>query len=165
MTAVIRHANISDLPAIARIYNQSINAGNANAFTKPLSIEDLKNWFDEHHADRFPIYIIESNDNIVGWGSLSPYRRERGGFRFTAEVSFYIDYERHAKGFGKILINHLLQDCKRIGITNVVAILLDINPPSVGILKKFGFEKWGHLPGIVNLNGKICGQFIYGRKI
>jgi L-amino acid N-acyltransferase YncA len=165
MTAIFRHATIDDLPAIARICNQAIKAGDANAFTEPLHVEDLKNWFNDHHPDSFPIYIIQSAMVVIGWGALSPYRKERKGFRFTAEISFYIDYDYHAKGFGKALINFILNDCTRVEVTNVVAIMLDINPPSEAILRQFGFEKWGHLPGIVNLNGKICGQFIYGRKI
>ena len=46
-----------------------------------------------------------------------------------------------------------------------MAILLDINEASTRVLKKFGFEKWGHLPNIAEINGSKCGQFIYGKNL
>jgi len=63
------------------------------------------------------------------------------------------------------LLNHVILDCSRIKIESLLAILLDINKNSIAILDKFKFTKWGHFPDIVNLNGKKCGQLIYGLKI
>lgn len=165
MLPYIRFAEITDLPRIVEIYNQGVAAGNANADIDLISVNDRIAWFNDHHQESFPIYVLESANEIVGWGSLSPYRKGRGGLRRTAEISYYIDYDYHYQGFGKMIIAHMLEDCIRLGIENVFAIMLDINPPSAGILEHFGFEKWGHLPGIVNLKGRVCGQLIYGKSL
>jgi L-amino acid N-acyltransferase YncA len=165
MNLTTRFAAISDLPRIVEIYNQGVAAGNANADIELISTNDRIDWFKDHDRDSFPIYIIETADKIIGWGSLSPYRKGRGGLRRTAEISYYVDYNFQKQGIGKKLIGHMLEECSRLGIQNVFAIMLDINPPSAGILEYFGFEKWGHLPGIVNLKGKICGQLIYGKNL
>ncbi len=45
------------------------------------------------------------------------------------------------------------------------AILLDVNTSSVGILEKFGFEQWGHLPGVADFDGALCGHLYYGRRV
>jgi len=62
------------------------------------------------------------------------------------------------------LLQHAVADCPRIKKKNLLAILLDINVASIGLLEKNGFEKWGHFPNIIDLNGRICGQVVYGRS-
>lgn len=165
LTGTIRFAEASDLPQIVEIYNQGVAAGNANADDAPVTVDQRVSWFLDHDSNSFPVYIIELDQRIIGWGSLSSYRRGRNGLRATAEISYYIDYKYHGKGFGKKLIAHMISDASRLGIHHLFAIMLDINPVSENILKSFGFQKWGHLPNIVNLNGKICGQLIYGKNL
>jgi L-amino acid N-acyltransferase YncA len=161
----IRFAELSDLQAITTIYNTAIRAGNVTAHITELTAEDRKEWFYEHSPNDYPIYILETSHGIVGWGSLSVYRKGRMAFRETAEITNYIDYSFHGKGFGKILHEHMMADCVRLGIKNLIAYLLDINPRSIAMLEKYGFEKWGHLPNIVNLKGQKCGHLIYGKNL
>lgn len=161
----IHFASPDDLRRITEIYNQAIAAGNANAFTKPFTPEDLQVWFNAFNRSSHPIYVIGTAGKIYGWGTLSPYRGERSGLRHTAEISFYIDYNHHGRGLGKALISHMLNDCNRLGIKHLLAIMLDINPSSAIILEQFGFKKWGHLPMIVQLKTGNCGQYIYGKNL
>ncbi len=161
----IRFAKNDDLKSIIDIYNQAINSGNVTADLKELSVDDRKGWYAEHNENEYPIYILEIDGKLIGWGSLSPYRKGREGLRKTAEISYYIDYNYHGLGYGKKLIDFMINDCKRIGINNLFAILLEINQTSIKLLKRFGFSKWGFMPNVVNLNGKICGQLIYGKNL
>ncbi len=161
----IRFALLNDLERIIDIYNQAVNAGNATADLNELSSNDRKEWFLEHHKDKYPIYVLDADNKIIGWGSLSPYRKGRGGLKETAEISYYLDYNYHRLGYGKKLIEHMISDCKRLGIKNLFALLLEVNKASIIILEKFGFNKWGFMPDVVNLNGVKCGHLIYGKKI
>ncbi|MBU1014733.1 MAG: GNAT family N-acetyltransferase [Bacteroidetes bacterium] len=161
----IRFAINVDLKCIVDIYNQAIKAGNATADLTELYPSDRKEWFIEHNENEYPIYVLEINKKIIGWGSLSPYRKGRAGLRTTAEISYYIDYNYHGHGYGKKLIDFIITDCKRLGIKNLFALLLEINETSVIVLERFGFTKWGFMPDVANLNGITCGHFIYGRKI
>lgn len=161
----IRFAKIEDLKSIIDIYNQAINAGNATADLIKLSSEDRNEWFVEHSKEEYPIYVLELDDKIIGWGSLSPYRKGRGGLRETAEISYYLDYNYHGFGYGKKLIEYMISDCNRLGIKNLFALLLENNKTSIIILEKFGFTKWGFMPDVVNMNGVICGHLIYGKKV
>lgn len=47
----------------------------------------------------------------------------------------------------------------------LVAILLEWNIPSIQLLEKFGFERWGFLPEVTEFPGGLCGYLYYGRKI
>jgi len=158
----IRFAETDDLPAIVAIYNQAIRAGNATADLSLLSVDDRSDWLESHPKDEHPVYLVLIDGIIVGWGSISPYRKGRAALQKTAEISYYIDYNHHRKGLGKLLIEHMIQDCSRLGIKNIFAVLLEVNLASEQLLIQTGFEKWGFLPKIADLNGKICGQFIYG---
>ena len=85
--------------------------------------------------------------------------------RNIAEVSFFIHEDYQGQGYGKVLLQSMINDCQRVKIKTLIAILLDVNKKSVRLLKRFGFEKWGHFPGVIEFPDKTCGQLIYGKKI
>jgi L-amino acid N-acyltransferase YncA len=161
----IRFANISDLPSMVNIYNQAIRAKNATGDTEELNAEDRVKWFEKYDKNEYPLYVVEIGEKIVGYCSLSPYRQRRKAMSSIAEISYYLDFSMQRKGIGTALLNHVILDCNRIGKKCLLAIILDINFQSVGILKKFNFVKWGHFPDVININGKKCSQLIYGLKL
>lgn len=167
MTMQIRIAKPCDLKQIVAIYNQAITEGNCTADTETLTVEDRQEWFNNHGPEKYPIYIVEdeSDNTLMGWCSLSAHRKGRMALQNVAEISYYVDKDRRGMGVGKLLMTHALQKAPTLGLHNLFAILLDTNLVSVAILKKYGFSQWGHLPNIAEFDDKICGQYIYGRKI
>ena len=161
----IRFSEITDLPFIVGIYNQAISSKSATGDLNELNVQDRIEWFNKFDNNEYPLYVAEIDNIIVGYCSLSPYRKGRKAMSSVAEISYYLDYSFHGKGVGTILLNYVISDCNRIGKENLLAILLDINSPSIGLLEKLNFKKWGHFPDIININGKKCGHFIYGLKI
>ncbi len=165
ITPIIRFADIVDLPSIVEIYNQAIRSHSATGDMIEFIVEERVDWFNEFDSNNFPIYVAEFNGNIVGYATLSPYRKGRQAMFKVAEISFYIHYSYQRSGIGYTLVSHAISDCSRIGKHSLLAILLDINPESVGLLKKFNFEEWGYLPNIVNFDKVTCGQLIYGLNL
>jgi phosphinothricin acetyltransferase len=161
----IRFASINDLPLIVEIYNQAIGSKSATGDMDAFLVEDRVEWFQKFDTDSFPIYVAEINDKVIGYLSFSSYREGRRAMSKIAEISFYLDYSCRGLGIGSVLVGYAINDCKRIGKETLLAILLDINTESVKLLKKFNFEKWGHLPDVVSLEDQKCGQFIYGLSI
>ena len=161
----IRNFTVNDLEAIVNIYNHAVDEKFATADTEYVTIDSRKEWFAQHSAETYPIYVAEENNEIVGWCSLSPHRPGRKALRSVAEISYYIHKDHRRKGVANALISYTVEKAKELGFKNLFTILLDLNKPSIHILKKFGFEKWGHLPDIAEFGGVICGQYIYGRKI
>ena len=162
---IIRNFATDDLEAIVNIYNHAIDEKFATADTEYVTIDSRKEWFAQHSAETYPIYVAEENNEIVGWCSLSPHRPGRKALRSVAEISYYIHKDHRRKGVANTLITYTIEKAKELGFKNLFTILLDLNKPSIYILEKFGFEKWGHLPDIAEFGGVICGQYIYGRKI
>jgi phosphinothricin acetyltransferase len=161
----IRKAHISDASSIAEILNQAISEGNQTAFMEPVPVSDREKWLLNHQKTGYPVYVaIEPEEKqIMGYLSLSPWRSGRDALKNTAEVSYYVHEQYRRRGVAVALMNHAIRECRAIGIDGLLAILLDINAPSISLLEKFGFERWGHLPGVANLKEVRAGQYIYGR--
>jgi len=161
----IRDFTENDFQEIVKIYNHAVDEKFATADTEPISIESRKEWFAQHSNTTYPIYVAEENDQIIGWCSLSPHRPGRKALRTVAEISYYIHRDFRQKGVSNKLISYTIDSAKKLGFKNLISILLDRNKISIYILEKFGFEKWGHLPNIAEIDGIICGQYIYGKRI
>lgn len=158
----IRLANINDLQLIVGIYNQAIRSKSATGDMDEFSVEERVDWFNSFNSTNYPIYVAEFNGSVIGYVTISPYRKGRRAMSKIAEISFFVDYSYHGLGIGSVLISHAISDCGRIGKETLLAILLDINDNSVHLLKKFKFEEWDYLPNIINFDGVKCGQLIYG---
>jgi L-amino acid N-acyltransferase YncA len=161
----IRFAVSADLPRIVEIYNQAISSRQVTGDIIPFTVDQRRQWFDRHDPDQCPIYVCEKEGgHIAGFLSLSPYR-DRPAMRRTAEVSYYVDYSCHHQGIGSMLMETALKDCARLGKHVLVAFILEWNEPSIKLLEKFGFEKWGYLPEVAEFSGQLCGHLLYGRKV
>jgi phosphinothricin acetyltransferase len=162
---ILRNALKSDWQSIIDIYNQAVLEIGKTADTEQQTVAGRKNWLEQHLSPKYPIILAETNSKIVGWCSLSPHRPGRKALERTAEISYYIDRDFRKKGIATTLIKAAIVKAKERDIKTLFAILLDINTPSVNLLEKMGFEKWGHLPNVAEIDGEICGQFIYGKHI
>lgn len=163
--ATIRIATIEDLPSIVTIYNQAIRSKCATGDTKEFQVHERIGWFNKFNANNHPLYIVEINNAIVGYCSISPYRPGRKAMSRVAEISYYVDYNYHKKGIGTQLLKYVIEDCSRIGKDHLLAFLLDINISTIKILNSFNFKQLGHMPNIIQFEDKKCGHFIYGLNL
>lgn len=161
----IKIANQEDLPAIVEIYNQAVIAGEKTADLATFSVNQRIEWFHQHTPEKYPIYIAVKDEVITGYLSLSAYREGREAFSKTAEVSYYIDKNHRGNNIGTELLQHAIALCPTLDIKNLIAMLIEGNQESIGLLEKFGFEKWGYLPNIAEFNGDETGHLYYGLRI
>lgn len=157
----IRLADPADWQAVINIYNQGIDDG-CNAFTSHISVESQKRWLETHDGIEYAIFVAEVDNRVVGWISLSPYRKERKAFRKTGETIYYIDRQFRNRGIGGKLMEFALGKAPEYQLETLLAFLLDINTGSVRLLEKSGFTRWGHFPGIAEIGNRQCGQYVYG---
>lgn len=161
----IRPARNKDWPRIIAIYNQAIDDGYCTADTEYVSLESRIDWFKIHQNELLPILVICDENGIAGWSSLSSFRPGRKALKKTVEISYYLDRDCRGKGYGKALMAGTIDAAQKLGHEYLFAILLEINAISVNLLKKFGFEQWGHMPEVADFGDRRSGLLIYGRKI
>lgn len=160
-----RMATLQDLPAIASILNQAILQGGQTAYTAPVDVADRELWLAKHSADQWPAFVVEKAGHIVGWCCFSPHRAGRSSLASLAEVTYYLDANWQGQGIGTATLEFLITEGAKRKFRNLFAILMDTNAASIHLLKKKGFQQWGHLPEVAEVDGRICGQVIYGRKV
>lgn len=162
---MIRLAKISDVVSINEIYNHAVIAKHQTATLKPLPIEEQEVWFISHEIDKYPIFVIEQDNKIVGWCSLSAYRKGRQALASLAEITYYLHRGYQGQGLGTQLLKFALEAATEYGFDNLVAILFGINKASIALLEKFGFKLWGNLPQTAKIDGKLYDHCYYGLRI
>jgi L-amino acid N-acyltransferase YncA len=160
----IRTSVPADLPRLVEIYNQAICSGTVTGDTVPFGVEERRGWFDTHEPCSFPLYVCESDEQVLGYLSVSPYRG-RPAMQRTAEISYYVDYAHHGKGIGSALMGNAIRECPRMGKKVLLAILLEGNLPSLKLLEKFSFRQWGFLPEVAEFSSGLRGHLYFGRNI
>ena len=161
----IRLATEEDLPAINTIYNQAVMQKYCTAHLAPVDMEYRLAWFYDHSPDRYPVYVFQEDEKVAGWFSLGPYRADREALNHVGEVSYYVYRESRGRGLGSHLLQHAMEVAPACGLSILVAILLDKNPASIALLKKFGFSQWCSMPGIAIIGEERADHLYYGLKL
>lgn len=162
---LIRIAEIADLESITHIYNMAVHSKFETADTTEVRLENRLDWFKSHDPAVFPVFVYEVDGTVVGWISLSPYREGRNALRYTIEISYYVHNDFKGQQIGSKLIETAITESKKLNYKTLFAIILDKNEPSIQLLIKYGFTKWGHMPDIADFNGIECGHVYYGRRL
>jgi phosphinothricin acetyltransferase len=123
------------------------------------------NWYEEHLSGNHPVFVAEEGGVVVGWISLSEYRKGRRALRYTSEVSFYIRKDRQGQRIGSEMLEFMIHEAQQIRIKTLIAILLGPNTASIRLLEKFGFRKWGDMPNVAEFDGVECNHLFYGLRI
>lgn len=161
---IIALAQPSELPAIVEIYNSTIASRQATADLMPVSISQRQAWFDAHHGTR-PLYVLKNQMNeVLAWGSFSDYY-PRIAYHITAEISIYVRQDMRGVGVGKIILRYMLEKAPSLGIRNVIAVIFGHNHASIRLFHSFGFEQWGRLPHVCELDDKLADIVILGKHI
>lgn len=152
MPATIRPANESDLVAINDIYNHYVLHSNCTYQEEPELLEDHRKWF-AHHDARHPVIVAESDDRVVGWGSLSAFH-ERSAYRHTVENSVYVHHQYHGHGIGSTLLQELIARARMAGHRAIIAGIDSDQAGSVALHAKFRFQEVGRLKQVGFKSGR-----------
>jgi L-amino acid N-acyltransferase YncA len=159
----IRDAMESDLPAIIKIYNAAVATRVATAQLEQVTLKDRRGWLKEHSADRHPFWVLEIDRQIGGWLTLKPFL-PRCAYRGTAEVSVYVDEKFRRRGVGRTLLGEAIARAPSLQINAMIGLIFAHNEPSLRLFEELGFERWGLLPRIAQLDTAERDLTIMGRR-
>ena len=106
----------------------------------------------------------KENDEILGYCSLSDFN-PKIAYDISVEISIYVAKKALKKGIGKQLLAHSLNEARGLNLKNIIALIFSKNKASLGLFLKFGFEKWGELPGVCLMDGEYKDVVILGLKL
>jgi L-amino acid N-acyltransferase YncA len=133
----IRAMQPDDWDAVARIYGEGLDTGNA---TFETAVPDWESWDEGHHE--MCRLVIESDDKVIAWAALSPVSR-RHVYRGVAEHSIYVDPDSRGRGFGRLLLRALIDSSEEAGFWTLQTSIFPENEASITLHTSEGFRILG----------------------
>jgi L-amino acid N-acyltransferase YncA len=147
----LRKARNDDREAVISIMNYFVE----NSFGAYPDEKIGNDYFDAMKgiAKVYPFYVIETQNQVVGFGLLRCYGRWET-LKRAAEVTYFILPAHTRKGLGRRLLDVLIEDAKKLGIDTLLVNISSRNKTSLSFHEKNGFKKVGRFRRIGKKFGK-----------
>jgi L-amino acid N-acyltransferase YncA len=139
----IRHVTLGDAASVARIYNHYVAESIVTFEEEPVAHDEIVNRISEAHSDGLPWLVAEQGQDILGYAGASKWKT-RSGYRFSVEVTVYVDPGSARMGIGSLLFGRLIPELKSAGVHAAMGGIALPNDASIRLHEKFGFEKVAH---------------------
>src|SRR5258708_3779454 len=140
---LIRDAHEGDLAVILDIYNDVIVNTTAVYSEKPHTLQMRKDWYLDRVNNGFPVFVAEMDGNITGFCSFGHFRAWPC-YRYTAELSLYVDGSYRGNGISKIMLQALIDRAVEMNIHALLAGISADNQISINLHRSFGFAEVAH---------------------
>jgi phosphinothricin acetyltransferase len=144
----IRAAGPSDIPAITRIYAESVRHGTASFEIDPPDEAEMTRRMRALLDGGHPYVAAEIDGALVGYAYAGPYRA-RPAYRFTVEDSIYIDPKAQRRGVGRALLDRLIDEATSRGFRQMIAVIGDsAQTASIALHRAAGFRMVGNFENV-----------------
>lgn len=160
-----RPATPADLPAIVGIYNAAVLARTSTCDLDPITVESRRAWLDQA---RHPIWVGHTSDDpdtVTGYLSFEPFLNGRPGYDVTVDLAIYLHPEHHGRGQGRYLLGEAVKHAPSLNARTIATTIFASNEPSLRLFRSFGFEEWGRLPGVAELDGVSKDVVVVGKRL
>lgn len=161
----IRDAAAADLAAIVAIYNSTIASHAVTADLAPVTVESRMSWFQAHSADKRPLWVMDVEGEVAGWLGFQSFYYGRAAYDSAAELSLYVSLDYRRQGIGQTLLKQAIAQSPSLGIKTLMGFIFAHNQPSLRLFEQFGFQRWGHLPGVAEFETVRCDLVIVGLQL
>jgi phosphinothricin acetyltransferase len=151
---LVRLAQATDAEAIRAIYNLEVLESTVTFDLVPRSHDDQRAWLAAH-SGAHPAVVAVDGDEVVGFGSLSPYK-DRPAYSTTVEDSVYVHRECRRRGAGRLILGELLTLATSHGFHAVIARIVGDHEASIALHERCGFT----LVGVEQEVGRKFGRWL-----
>jgi phosphinothricin acetyltransferase len=148
----------SDWPAVAGIYQQGIDTGDATFETRVPSWEA----WDAGHLNAARL-VAREEGRVVGWAALSPVS-DRCVYGGVAEVSVYVAGAARGRGIGRRLLEALALASEEAGIWTLQAGIFPENGGSAALHERCGFRVVGRRERLGRMAGRWRDVLLLERR-
>jgi L-amino acid N-acyltransferase len=150
----VRLARPEDAEAIRAIYNLEVTESTVTFDLVPRTLADQQAWLAEHDGVH-PAVVAELDGEVVGFGSLVPYR-SRPAYATTVEDSVYVRRDVRGVGCGRAILGELVRLGTVHGFHAVMARIVGGHEASIGLHTACGFG----LIGVEREVGRKFGRWL-----
>jgi L-amino acid N-acyltransferase YncA len=137
----IRPAEEGDAPAIAAIYAPYVLETAITFESEPPTPEIMAQRI-VGTLETHPWLVANCDDETIGYAYAGKHR-ERSAYRWSADVTIYVNSARRCSGIGRALYRPLLAILRRQGFRSAFAEIVLPNPASVRLHEAAGFKSIG----------------------
>ncbi|MFN0030130.1 MAG: N-acetyltransferase family protein [Acidimicrobiales bacterium] len=137
----VRLARPGDAESIRLIYNLEVETSTVTLDLVPRSLLDQQRYL-EARSGTYAVLVAEIAEEVVAFGSLSPYR-DRPGYNATAEDSIYVARNQQGQGLGRVVLAELLAVAASHGFHSVMARVAGGHLASRRLHESLGFRYIG----------------------
>jgi L-amino acid N-acyltransferase len=128
---------------ILAIFNDAIANTTALYDYRPWTSETMRTWFETKRGGNYPIIgVVNDAGQLLGFGSYGVFR-VRPAYKYTVELSLYVDARFRGRGVGKILMREVIAAAEAQDYHVLMGVVDSQNAVSIALHKKFGFEHCG----------------------
>ncbi len=150
----VRLARPGDAEAMRSIYNVEVTESTVTFDLVPRTLADQLAWLAQHEGVH-PAVVAELDGEVVGFGSLAPYR-SRPAYATTVEDSVYVRRDRRGCGCGRAILAELVRLATLHGFHAVMARIVGGHEASIGLHRGCGFD----LVGVEREVGRKFGRWL-----
>ena len=127
----------SDWDAVARIYGQGIEDGEATFEA------EVPSWtsFDESRLPSLRV-VADDGESILGWAAASAVST-RAAYRGVIEHSVYVARDARGRGVGRMLLSALIDAAEDAGVWCIQSSVFPENAASLTLHERAGFRTVG----------------------
>jgi L-amino acid N-acyltransferase YncA len=137
---IVREACDSDREAITAIFNHYAQTSYAAYPEIPVN----ERFFGFLREGTLAFFVLEHPDRVIGFGLLKPVL-PFPAFMTTGMLTYFIIPEFTGKGFGNKLLERLMTEAEKLGMTSLVANMASKNTTSIRFHIRHGFSEVGRL--------------------
>ena len=162
---MIRPIRIGDIPACVTLYNRYITETTATFEFDPLTAAQFEARV-RRITENYPYLVCEDDETgaVLGYAYLDCYS-ERKAYRFTCDISIYLDMDVRGRGIGRMLYEAIEAEAYRRGFYTVIAIVTGENTASMAFHEAMGYEKMADFDGMGHKFGRWLGVRYYRKNL
>lgn len=140
---LVRSMRRDDAARIGEIYNYYVTHSHVT-FEEDLVGPDEMGSRVEAICAVFPAFVWEEAGRVAGYAWANKWR-ERSSYRYSVEVSAYVDPDERGRGIGRMVYRSVLDGLHSRGVHAVLAGIAQPNVASERLHERLGFAKVAHL--------------------
>jgi phosphinothricin acetyltransferase len=136
----IREAVPADCSTLARIYSHYVTNTIVTFEEEPVTAAQMEERLAEASAAALPFLVAEIEGDVLGYAYASKWKG-RCGYRFSVEITVYVDAIHARRRVGSTLYDRLLPMLHHRGVHVVIGGIALPNEASVALHEKFGLQQ------------------------
>ena len=149
MIRPIEEKDVGECPAL---YNYYVLNTTCSFEEAEVTFEDFSSRVKMISA-KYPYIVAEVGGKVLGFAYVHEFM-VRSAYRFSVELSLYVEKDARGQNIGSALLEDILKRCKEQGLKQVVSIITAENEMSCRFHEKKGFKFVGEVEKVGYKFGK-----------